>query len=245
MQAVIDNHAIYQKQWPNWVGMKKFGPASRWLRWLVEKAIMEVDARSIGSALDVGCGEGTLTAHLSHLLPAAQIRGIDFSDTGVRIAIETYGSGKVEFECLPIQEETGEYDLVSAFEVLEHIEDWKPFLAEMAKRSRRYLLVSFPTGRMRPFEVHVGHYRNFAKGEMEAAMAELGFAPKTIRYAGFPFYSPLYRDLCQLTNAGNNSLSTGAFGQGKRLISDLFYLAFRLSSHRQWGDQFCGIFERK
>jgi SAM-dependent methyltransferase len=244
MQATIDNHAIYQEHWPDWVEMKKFGPASRWLRWLVKRAVMEIDGASVREILDVGCGEGTLTAHLSNLLPAATVRGIDVSATGIQIASQAYGKGNLAFESLPIQEETGQYDLVSAFEVLEHIEDWEPFLAELASRSRRYLLLSFPTGRMRPFEVHVGHYRNFAKGEMEAALAKLGFVPKSIRYAGFPFYSPLYRDLCQLTNAGTNSVSTGSFGPAKHLISYLFYLAFRISSHRHWGDQFCGIFER-
>jgi SAM-dependent methyltransferase len=244
MQAAIDNHAIYQEHWPDWVEMKKYGPASRWLRWLVEQAISEVDASAIRQVLDVGCGEGTLTAHLSSLLPKAHIRGIDVSGTGVQIAHQSYGGPSVSFACLPVQDDAGQYDLVSAFEVLEHIEDWLPFVTEMAQRSRRYLLLSFPTGRMRPFEVHVGHYRNFAKGQMEAALADLGFVPRTVRYAGFPFYSPLYRELCQLTNAGSSSISTGSFGPTKRLISDLLYAAFRLSSHRHWGDQFCGVFER-
>jgi hypothetical protein len=134
---------------------------------------------------------------------------------------------------------------VCCFEVLEHVEDWQVFLAKLAASARRHLLLSFPTGRMRPFEVNVGHLRNFAKGEMESALDALGFRPVRVSYAGFPFYSPLYREFCQLTNAGDSQMTRGHYGPIRRLVSAILYALFRFASTRRaHGDQFVGLFVR-
>lgn len=244
LQPAIDNAAIYEVHWTDWTDMKRYGPASRWLRHLVRQSLRDIDPASVESVLDVGCGEGTLTAHLAKLLPYAAVRGIDVARSGLRLAARDYGSLRVRFAEQPIEEERASYHLVSAFEVLEHVEDWKPFLAAMARCSRRYLLLSFPTGRMRPYEVHVGHHRNFAKGEVEAFLSTCGFVPVSLAYAGFPFYSPFYRDACNATNSGSNQLSTGSYGFAKKRLCDLLLLLFQLSSQRRWGDQFCGLFEK-
>ena len=47
---------------------------------------------------------------------------------------------------------------------------------------------------MRAFEAAVGHVRNFRRGEVEAFMARAGFLERNIYHAGFPFFSPLYRE---------------------------------------------------
>jgi len=96
---------------------------------------------------------------------------------------------------------------------------------------------------MRPYEIHVGHVRNFAKGQVEALMRGQGFAPARVYYAGFPFFSPIYRNLCNLVDAGSNSFSTGRFGLKQKIVAAILLLSFRLSLRRV-GDQFCGIFVR-
>lgn len=45
---------------------------------------------SLESALDIGCGTGDLVDSLSKCLPGAQVEGIDFSESAVRIAQEKY-----------------------------------------------------------------------------------------------------------------------------------------------------------
>lgn len=76
-------------------------------------------------------------------------------------------------------------------------------------------------------------------------MRELSFEPLSLAYAGFPFYSPLYRDLCQLTNAGDAQFTKGNYGPLRRLLSAAIYFAFRyLSTSRRGGDQFVGLFVR-
>jgi trans-aconitate methyltransferase len=138
--------------------------------------------------LDVGCGEGTITWHIAQWLPHAQVLGIDFSGAGIECGRSRYSLPNLQFEH---DEESrrldARYDLVTAFEVLEHVEDWQSFLARMTAAANKYVLVSFPTGRMRPFEVNVGHFRNFRKGEVEEFMRGRGFSPAKIFYAGSRF----------------------------------------------------------
>jgi SAM-dependent methyltransferase len=246
--SIPDNKKIYDETWADWVDMKKYGPASRWLHALLRRqlAVVRSAAWRVHTVLDVGCGEGTVTNLLHKELPEAQVTGIDFSASGIACAQHEYPHDKLRF----VHDEDsalldGQYDLVSAFEVLEHVEDWQEVLGRMADASTQYLLLSFPVGRMRPFEVHVGHLRNFKKGEVEAFLATKGFVPKNIFYAGFPFYNPLYREVCNLTDSGSNTLTKGKYGWFQKLIGSVLLFMFdHLSTRRRFGNQFCGLFVR-
>jgi hypothetical protein len=92
----------------------------------------------------------------------------------------------------------------------------------------------------------VGHFRNFKKGEVETFMQGQGFTAERIFYAGFPFYSPIYRELCGWTNSASNRFSTGQYGWRQKLVAGFFYALFRHASTKsRLGDQFCGLFRRK
>lgn len=245
MDQKPDNLAIYDAGWDSWLDMKQYGPASRWLR-----SLIAATCRNIRNAPrdihDVGCGEGTNTLFLARLYPSALVRGSDFSASGIAAARRYLTQPNLTFihdpdNCALDQPA----DLVCCFEVLEHVDDWRGFLRRLAKSSQGYLLLSFPTGRMRPFEVNVGHLRNFAKGEVETELERLGFEPVRVGYAGFPFYSPFYRELCQLTNAGDDNMTRGHYGPVRRIVAFILYLLFRFAStQRRGGDQFIGLFAR-
>ncbi|MEK7662214.1 MAG: class I SAM-dependent methyltransferase [Patescibacteria group bacterium] len=243
----FNNREIYDKNWKNWVEMKIYGPASRWLRTLIGDLLRKIDATRIKTVLDVGSGEGTTTAYLAEKLPDAKVLGIDFSESGIQSSRAAYPLKNISFKHdVNSSELNNYYDLVTSFEVLEHVPEWKELLGRMAKSSRRYLLLSFPTGRMRQFEKNVGHLRNFKKGEVEKYLENVGYKPLSIFYAGFPFYSPLYRDFCNLTNAGNNEFTKGEYGFIQKLASSAIYALFYFfSTKKKYGDQFLGLFERK
>jgi SAM-dependent methyltransferase len=96
--------------------------------------------------LDAGCGTGYGAAELAN--PAAVI-GIDISADAVAHARDAFSKPGVHFvqgacESLPFAAES--FDLVVAFEVIEHLEGWQRMLAEAHRvlRPSGVLLVSTP-----------------------------------------------------------------------------------------------------
>jgi 2-polyprenyl-3-methyl-5-hydroxy-6-metoxy-1,4-benzoquinol methylase len=99
------------------------------------------------SVLDVGCGEGVLTAEWAQRLGEGRIVGIDLDDPKLRAEWEKRRHGNLEFraeEATRLSFEDDEFDLAAAIEVLEHVPEPEATVAEMARVARRHLLVSVP-----------------------------------------------------------------------------------------------------
>jgi len=97
------------------------------------------------SMLDVGCGEGVLTEAAAGLLPRARVVGVDLPDPGLRAEWgRRAGPSFVEGSVYELPFGDGEFELVSALEVLEHLERPAEAVRELARVSGRWLLVSVP-----------------------------------------------------------------------------------------------------
>jgi len=100
--------------------------------------------------LDVGCGEGVLTeqwADRKRPSPPTRIVGIDLEDP--KLAAEWAVRQRPNLTFAPMEVERlafadGEFELVAATEVVEHVTDPERALAEMARVASRHLLVSVP-----------------------------------------------------------------------------------------------------
>ncbi len=128
--------------------------------------------------LDAGCGSGYGSAELAK---SARVVGIDVSAEAVRHAACTFGAPGVCFlqaDCETLPFADGAFDLVVAFEVIEHLEKWRNLLDEARRvlRPTGMLLVSTPnkayyaetraTAGPNPFHVH-----EFECAEFRAALS--------------------------------------------------------------------------
>ncbi len=99
------------------------------------------------TVLDVGCGEGVLTARWAAAVPG-RVVGIDLEDPALQAEWAARRAPNLEFrvmkaERLPFGD--GEFAAATAIEVLEHVPDPAHTLAEMARVARGgWLLVSVP-----------------------------------------------------------------------------------------------------
>jgi SAM-dependent methyltransferase len=81
-------------------------------------------AKGTGRVLEVGCGEGLLTARLAEY--AAELVAVDISDTAVtraRTALADHGNVLVERRTLPLDMPEGSFDLIVCSDVLYF---WEP-----------------------------------------------------------------------------------------------------------------------
>ena len=84
--------------------------------------------------LDLGCGTGYGSAEISK--SAANVTGLDISADAIDYVRQAYTQPNMRFlrasaAAIPVR--SGSFDLVVAFEVIEHIEEWRQLLAEVRR----------------------------------------------------------------------------------------------------------------
>lgn len=105
-------------------------------RWWSDAQIRAIAGRlgEVGSAIDVGCGQGHWTRVIASAFPRASILGIDREPEWIRIACERDARIRYEVgnaEQLPAADAA--VDLVTAQTLLIHVADPRAVLAEMAR----------------------------------------------------------------------------------------------------------------
>lgn len=221
----------YDQLWASeWDDMKTYGPFSRHLRRLILQLIAPLDFESV---LDVGCGQGALLVEIEKRFPQVKLHGVDLSSRAIELAASRVPRAEFWTFDLECERLKGTFDLVICSEVLEHIEDDVTAIRRLSEMTDKYLLVTTVQGRMRPSEALVGHVRNYDRAELIQKLSQSGLKVMRDIEWGFPFYSPLYRDLLELMGS---SPVGGRFGRGRRLVATMVYWLFYLNSPRR-GDE--------
>jgi SAM-dependent methyltransferase len=161
--------------------------------WLRYDVIQRMLPPGVATVLEVGCGQGALGARLSTryrylgIEPDADSFGVA---KGRFAQLGDLGRGEVRettVESLPAEEK---FDMVCAFEVLEHIDDDAGALKEWAQRLNPggYLLISVPAHQSRygPSDQVVGHFRRYEPAQLAAMVKELGLGDIDVREYGAP-----------------------------------------------------------
>lgn len=243
----INNKEYYENYWDDYLlAYLSDSAGSRWCAYLIKEMLKEIPKSAIESVADIGCGVGIKTVQIAEYFEKAEVYGYDFSEPGIKSAQKHHKQKNVHFATEDITKTTNikKFDLITAFDLLEHIEDWKKLVKKLIKSNNRYIIFCSPVGRMRPYEVNIGHYRNFKKNEIESFMESQGYRTVKTFYAGFPFYSPIIRNLTNKYHKGFYEKLQPNMGFISKRIHDVWYFLFRYCSSKNIGDNFIGLFEK-
>lgn len=132
---------------------------------------------------DVGCGVGYGSYFLACMTDCSEVVGIDISEEAIAYAREYYTKNiiNLRFECKDIVRGTEEkqYDLITAFEVIEHIDNPKQFISSLATMLEPdgIIVTSTPNQDVLKYDkaVFSYHKRHYTPQEFEAILSECGF----------------------------------------------------------------------
>ena len=162
-----------------------------WLRYDAVSRMLPVGVRDV---LEVGCGQGALGVRLAQRY---QYLGLEPDPASWAVAQRRISAaGRGEVRNIPVEELGPEqFDLVCAFEVLEHLEDDTAAVRRWTSRVRPggWLMMSVPAhqGRYGPWDELVGHFRRYDPEGMTALLASCGLTDIEVRQYGFPLGYPL------------------------------------------------------
>ena len=133
-QAELEKFSALASRW--WDPNSEFRPLHQInplrLDWI--DALAAIQGKKV---VDVGCGGGILAESMSRL--GAQVKGIDLAEKSLKVAqLHGLESGvKVDYEAISAEaladRESGEYDVVTCMEMLEHVPDPSATIAACAK----------------------------------------------------------------------------------------------------------------
>jgi len=161
-----------------------------WLRFDVAQRMLPPGP---GDLLDIGCGQAALgirlAAHHAYRYIGVEPDADSYQIAAARLAAADV-PGEIRNGDLKVLEPATRFDVVTAFEVLEHIEDDKAALDEWVQRARPggTLLISTPAHQHR-YGVQdelVGHFRRYDPPAMEELLKASGLKNIDVRLYGMP-----------------------------------------------------------
>ena len=100
-----------------------------------KKLISELEFKGGERILDLGCGDGVLTAEIAKLVPDGFVLGIDASESMIATARKDYAGANVRFELLDINaiDFESEFDLIFSNATLHWVKDHSKLLKNVFK----------------------------------------------------------------------------------------------------------------
>jgi cyclopropane fatty-acyl-phospholipid synthase-like methyltransferase len=160
------------------------------MAWLRYDVVMRTIPTGVRDVLEVGCGRGAFGARIASSYNYLGLEPDEASCAVAAARVAAVGSGEVRNVMTDTLGDEEKFDMVCAFEVLEHIEDDFGAVKEWASHIRPggWMLLSVPADQHRygPKDEHVGHFRRYSPELLTSVISEAGLSDVTVRRYSFP-----------------------------------------------------------
>ena len=158
-----------------------------WLRYdLVDRLVTALRPATV---LEIGCGQGSMGARLARRAAYLGVEPDPVSFAVARERISACGGAVLNADHTAVPA-GARYDLVCAFEVLEHLADDAGALADWARfvAPGGHLMLSVPAfqARFGPMDTRVGHYRRYEPAQLAGLLTAAGLTDPDVRVYGWP-----------------------------------------------------------
>ena len=158
------------------------------MRWAVVRA--ELDRIRPLDTVEMGCGQGGFGARIAARGGAyVGVEPDPQSSAVARTRVEPFGGSVITGTASDLPE-SRKFDLLCAFEVLEHLEDDLGHLTTWSNllKPGGCVLVSVPAWphRFAPWDKHVGHFRRYTPQDLDKLLGNAGFDQVRTRVYGWP-----------------------------------------------------------
>jgi ubiquinone/menaquinone biosynthesis C-methylase UbiE len=154
-----------------------FRSRNRLIAWALERYFPS--ARSL---LEIGCGTGYVLSALRERFPVLRLTGSEIFAAGLELAarrLHEVTLFQMDARCLPFDEE---FDVIGAFDVLEHIEEDDVVLDELHRAVKRgggvLLTVPQHPTLWSAVDDFAQHQRRYRRGELAGKLERAGFTVK-------------------------------------------------------------------
>ena len=151
----------------------------KWHKWRYGQVLPYITNKD--TVLDLGCGVGYGSFILSE--NAKQVVGVDDSQETINYANVHWLKKNIEYICRDVFEVKRQYNVVAAFEIIEHIKDTERFFEKLAEITKDVLVLSVPHSSIRVKNKF--HWRHFTKEEITKYITNIGFKVERIETLKF------------------------------------------------------------
>lgn len=217
---------FYNDLWlRQWRDMITYNPTTRQLERQIHHALL--DSGGFQTLLDVGCGNGMNIAAVRRDFPDATLVGADLSPEILALARQNVGPDPgIEFEVLDLAGDplSRSFDVVLCNQVLEHIEDDRLAMQNLAAMCKGTMIIAVPGGRYNSTSRILGHHRHYSRDALVRLAEDAGIEVISARNWGFPFHSLYKSVLGMLPVEMQRGVGFGEYGLGKKLLARFIYL---------------------
>jgi len=179
--------------------------------------------------LDIGCGTG---ANLGSLSKFGRAQGLDLALLPLTLSRQRGHQRIVCASANSIPFADRSFDLVTALDVIEHLEDDLGGLKEICRVLKPGATAAFFVPAFMqlwgPNDVRLGHFRRYRRESFQALLAEAGLQVEMISYANFAMFLPVWIGRRIMTLLGRTG--AGELEINHRLINRLLTWLFSIEA---------------